>query len=65
LCHIVAAREVFRAYVLDQGYVPTGRRLYTTSGFEVRFGIALARLARSSELLSCYGPATGAWAYNG
>ena len=54
---------LFRAHVREQGHVLTGRRLYTASG--VRFGVALARLARSGELLSRYGPATGAWAYNG
>jgi hypothetical protein len=40
-----------------------GTRGYTASA--VRFGVALSRLARSDELVSRYGPATGAWAYNG
>jgi hypothetical protein len=59
----VAYPELFRAHVRQQGHVLTGKRPFTASG--VRFGVALSRLARTGELLSRYGPATGAWAYNG
>jgi hypothetical protein len=55
--------QLFRAHVREQGHVLTGTRLYTASA--VRFGVALSRLARSGDLVSRYGPATGAWAYNG
>jgi hypothetical protein len=40
-----------------------GSRAYTASS--VRFGVALGRLERMGELVSEYGPATGAWRYNG
>ena len=59
----VAHPSLFRAHVREQSHVLTGKRLFTASG--IRFGVALGRLARSGELLSRYGPATGAWAYNG
>ena len=38
-------------------------RAYTASS--VRFGVALGRLERLGELVSEYGPATGAWRHNG
>jgi hypothetical protein len=55
--------DLFRAHVHDRGHVLTGKQVATASG--VRFGVALGRLARAGELISRYGPATGAWSYNG
>lgn len=55
--------ELFAAHVRDRGHILMGPKTYTASS--VRFGVALGRLARAGELLSRYGPATGAWRYNG
>jgi hypothetical protein len=55
--------ELFSAHVRDQRRVLIGTRDYTASA--VRFGVPLSRLARSGDLVSRYGPAAGAWAYNG
>jgi hypothetical protein len=55
--------KLFLAHVHDRGHVLTGKTIATASS--VRFGVALGRLARTGELLSVYGPATGAWSYNG
>lgn len=55
--------ELFRAHVRDRGHVLTGTQLATASS--VRFGVGLWRLARTGELISRSGPATGAWSYNG
>lgn len=55
--------DLFASHVADQGHSMFGSRQYTASS--VRFGVALGRLERSGELVSEYGPATGAWHYNG
>jgi hypothetical protein len=55
--------DLFRAHVADRGHVMLAPGVATASS--VRFGTALGRLARSGELVSRYGPATGAWKYNG
>jgi hypothetical protein len=54
---------LFAAHVADRGHVMLAPKVATASG--VRFGVALGRLARTGELVSKYGPATGAWSYNG
>lgn len=54
---------LFAAHVADRGHVLTGATVATASS--VRFGVALGRLADSGDLVSVYGPATGAWKYNG
>lgn len=54
---------LFRAHVRDRGHVLMDTPLVTASA--VRFGFALSRLARPGELVRRFGPATGAWAYNG
>jgi hypothetical protein len=54
--------DLFAAHVAQQGHTMFGSRAYTASS--VRFGVALGRLERSGELVSEYGPATGAWHYN-
>ncbi len=63
--HRLRARfpELFAAHVAEQGHSMFGSRAYTASS--VRFGVALGRLERLGELTSEYGPATGAWHYNG
>ncbi|MDQ2589142.1 hypothetical protein [Saccharothrix yanglingensis] len=55
--------DLFAAHVAEQGHSMFGSRAYTASS--VRFGVALGRLERTGTLLSQYGPATGAWRYNG
>jgi hypothetical protein len=55
--------ELFKQHVLERGHGVFGPKAYTASS--VRFGVALARLARSKELVSRYDTATGAWSYNG
>jgi hypothetical protein len=55
--------ELFASHVAEQGHSMFGSRAYTASS--VRFGVALGRLERLGELVSEYGPATGAWHYNG
>lgn len=55
--------DLFAAHVADQGHSMFGSRPYTASS--VRFGVALGRLQQAGELVSEYGPATGAWHYNG
>ena len=55
--------DLFRTHVLERGHVLTGKTIATASS--VRFGVALARLARDGEVLRRYAPATGAWSYNG
>ncbi|GAA4682339.1 hypothetical protein GCM10023215_15400 [Pseudonocardia yuanmonensis] len=55
--------DLFRAHVADRGHVMLAPGIATASS--VRFGTALGRLARSGDLLSRYGAATGAWKYNG
>lgn len=55
--------ELFAAHVAEQGHSMFGSRAYTASS--VRFGVALGRLERLGELVSQYGPATGAWHHNG
>jgi hypothetical protein len=54
--------ELFAAHVRDRGYVMLAPGQATASS--VRFAATLGRLARTSELVSVYGPATGAWSYN-
>jgi hypothetical protein len=54
---------LFAVHVAEQGHAMFGSRAYTASS--VRFGVALGRLERLGELVSEYGPATGAWHYNG
>ncbi|GLY48666.1 hypothetical protein Lesp01_23220 [Lentzea sp. NBRC 102530] len=63
--HRLRARfpDLFAAHVADQGHSMFGPRAYTASS--VRFGVALGRLERMGVLVSEYGPATGAWRYNG
>lgn len=53
----------FDEHVAEQGHSMFGSRAYTASS--VRFGVALGWLERMGELVSEYGPATGAWHYNG
>lgn len=55
--------DLFASHVADQGHSMFGSRAYTASS--VRFGVALGRLERRDELVSQYGPATGAWRHNG
>ncbi len=55
--------RLFQEHVAERGHVLTGATLATASS--VRFGVALGRLAASGDLVSVYGPATGAWKYNG
>ncbi len=55
--------DLFRAHVAERGHVLVGRTQTTASA--VRFGVALGRLARAGDLAYIYGPATGAWSYNG
>ncbi|MDP9443750.1 MAG: hypothetical protein M3P83_05130 [Actinomycetota bacterium] len=55
--------RLFQEHVAERGHVLTGATVATASG--VRFGVALGRLAASGQLVSIYGPATGAWKYNG
>ncbi|GLW90021.1 hypothetical protein [Actinokineospora globicatena] len=55
--------DLFAAHVAEQGHSMFGPRPYTASS--VRFGVALGRLERMGELVSEYGPATGAWRHNG
>lgn len=55
--------DLFAWHVAEQGHSMFGSRAYTASS--VRFGVALGRLERMGELVSQYGPATGAWRYNG
>ncbi len=55
--------ELFRAHVAERGHVLLGATQTTASA--VRFGVALGRLARSGDLDFRFGPATGAWSYNG
>ena len=54
--------DLFLAHVRDRGPVTLGPKAYTPSS--VGFGVALGRLAQAGELISKYGPATGAWRYN-
>lgn len=54
--------KLFLAHVRERGHVLLGPKAFTASS--VRFGVALGRLAQSGELVSEYGPATGAWKYN-
>lgn len=55
--------DLFAAHVADQGHSMFGSRACTASS--VRFGVALGRPERMGALVSQYGPATGAWHYNG
>ncbi|ONI86958.1 hypothetical protein ALI144C_09930 [Actinosynnema sp. ALI-1.44] len=55
--------DLFAAHVAEQGHSMFGPRAYTASS--VRFGVALGRLERTGDLVSEYGPATGAWHHNG
>ncbi|MGY1840234.1 MULTISPECIES: hypothetical protein [unclassified Modestobacter] len=55
--------DLFRAHVAEGGHVLLGPTQTTASA--VRFGVALGRLARSGHLDFRFGPATGAWSYNG
>lgn len=55
--------DLFRAHVRERGHILLGPAKFTASG--LRFGVALGRLAQAGELLSHYGPAPGAWSYNG
>ncbi|GGS32940.1 hypothetical protein [Actinokineospora fastidiosa] len=54
---------LFAGHVAEQGHSMFGPRTYTASS--VRFALALGRLERMGELVSKYGPATGAWRHNG
>lgn len=54
--------DLFVAHVRERGHVMLAPGVATASS--VRFSLALGRLARSGELVSRYGPATGAWSYN-
>jgi hypothetical protein len=58
----LARPDLFVAHVRDRGHVMLAPGQATASS--VRFATALGRLARSGELVSEYGPATGAWRYN-
>lgn len=55
--------ELFAHHVRERGHVLLAESPYTATS--VRFGVALSRLARSGELVSRYGAATGAWSDNG
>lgn len=55
--------DLFAHHVRELGHVLLGPKPYTATS--VRFGVALSRLARSGDLVSRYGPATGAWSDNG
>jgi hypothetical protein len=55
--------RLFQEHVAERGHVLTGATLATASS--VRFGVGLGRLAADGQLVSVYGPATGAWKYNG
>jgi hypothetical protein len=54
--------DLFAAHVRDRGHVMLAPGVATASS--VRFAATLGRLARTGELASVYGPATGAWSYN-
>lgn len=54
--------DLFVAHVRERGHVMIAPGQATASS--VRFAASLGRLARSGDLLSVYGPATGAWSYN-
>lgn len=54
--------DLFVAHVRERGHVMLAPGIATASS--VRFATALGRLARSGDLVSRYGPATGAWRYN-
>ncbi|MGY1810172.1 hypothetical protein ACI8AF_22625 [Blastococcus sp. SYSU D00669] len=55
--------DLFRTHVAERGHTLLGHTQTTASA--VRFGVALGRLARSGDLAFEWGPATGAWSYNG
>jgi hypothetical protein len=55
--------ELFRAHVAERGHVLLGHTQTTASA--VRFGLTLGRLERAGDLAYEWGPATGAWSYNG
>ncbi|MDN5931322.1 MAG: hypothetical protein L0I24_09705 [Pseudonocardia sp.] len=59
---MLARPDLFAAHVRDRGHVMLAPGVATASS--VRFAAALGRLARTGELVSRYGPATGAWSYN-
>ena len=54
---------LFHAHVEDRGHSMLGDSRATATS--VRFATTLGRLARQGVLLQRWGPATGAWAYNG
>jgi len=58
----LANPELFVAHIKDRGHVMHGTTQATATA--VRFTATLGRLARAGELVSVYGPATGAWSYN-
>jgi hypothetical protein len=55
--------DLFRTHVAERGHVLLGNTQTTASA--VRFGVTLGRLVRSGDLACEWGPATGAWSYNG
>lgn len=55
--------DIFLPHIADRGHVALGTTSATASA--VRFGMALSRLARTGDLAFDFGPATGAWSYNG
>lgn len=55
--------DLFAAHIAERGHTMLHPQVATASG--VRFGVALGRLAAAGALVSKYGPATGAWGYNG
>lgn len=59
---MLARPDLFAAHVRDRGHVMLAPGVATASS--VRFAAALGWLARTGELVSRYGPATGAWSYN-
>jgi len=54
--------DLFAAHIHDRGHSMLAPAQATASS--VRFAATLGRLARNGELVSVYGPATGAWSYN-
>lgn len=55
--------EIFISHIRDRGHVMLSRGSQATAS-SVRFASALSQLARGSELLTVYGPGTGAWSHD-
>ena len=60
----LAHPDLFVAHVRDRGHVMLGPRKGQATASSVRFATALSRLSRSGELLTVYGPGTGAWRHD-